>query len=80
MLAQVFSAGLLGIDAYPVEIEVAHEPRQGGETKYPFFSLIMLLFDLVTGFSMIPMRLMTVTGFFIALGGTGFGVYLMIRQ
>jgi len=40
----------------------------------------MLLFDLITGFSMLPMRLMTVFGGLVALTGTGFGVFLLLRR
>ncbi|HTY99596.1 MAG TPA: glycosyltransferase, partial [Rhodocyclaceae bacterium] len=38
----------------PTEIEVAHEERSAGESKYSLYSLIRLNFDLMTGFSLVP--------------------------
>ncbi|MFH2001308.1 MAG: glycosyltransferase [Planctomycetota bacterium] len=66
--------------ANPTEIRVAHEQRHAGKTKYPFHNLIMLLLDLVTGFSMLPLRLMTVFGILVSVAGTGFGFFLLIRR
>ena len=42
--------------ANPTEIEVAHEERAAGTSKYSLYSLIRLNFDLVTGFSILPLR------------------------
>jgi len=66
--------------ANPTEIRVAHNPRQGGKTKYPFGNLVKLLVDLVIGFSMLPMRLMTVFGIVVSMFGIGFGFFLLIRR
>lgn len=66
--------------ANPAEIKVAHDSRSRGKTKYPFFNLIRLLLDLVTGFSMLPMRLMTAFGILVAAAGTGFGIFLLVRR
>ena len=41
----------------PTEIRVAHEDRGAGESKYSLFSLMRLNFDLMTGFSTVPMQL-----------------------
>ena len=66
--------------ANPVEIEVEHAAREYGKSKYPITRLFRLLFDLVTGFSMLPMRLMSVFGLLVALTGTGFGLFLLVRR
>ena len=66
--------------ARPTEIKVSHEPRKAGLTKYPFRNLLMLMMDLVTGFSMLPMRLMSAFGVIVFLAGTFFGVFLLIRR
>jgi undecaprenyl-phosphate 4-deoxy-4-formamido-L-arabinose transferase len=50
----------------PTEIEVAHEPRAVGTTKYSLFKLIDLNFDLVTGFSTLPLRLFSLLGMLVA--------------
>ncbi|MGH8363372.1 MAG: glycosyltransferase, partial [Gammaproteobacteria bacterium] len=40
----------------PVEIEVEHDERQAGRSKYSLYRLIRLNFDLVTGFSVMPLQ------------------------
>jgi undecaprenyl-phosphate 4-deoxy-4-formamido-L-arabinose transferase len=46
----------------PAEIEVAHEERAAGESKYSLYKLIRLNFDLVTGFSVVPLQLFSLFG------------------
>jgi undecaprenyl-phosphate 4-deoxy-4-formamido-L-arabinose transferase len=60
----------------PVEIEVAHEERMAGESKYSLYSLIRLNFDLVTGFSVLPLQLFSMFGMLVSVGAllTYFGV------
>jgi undecaprenyl-phosphate 4-deoxy-4-formamido-L-arabinose transferase len=50
----------------PVEVEVAHEERAAGESKYPLYKLVRLNFDLVTGFSLVPLQLFSLVGMFVA--------------
>ena len=50
----------------PTEIEVAHEERAAGESKYSLSRLIQLNFDLVTGFSIRPLQLFSLVGMLIA--------------
>lgn len=58
------------------EIEVSHAERFAGESKYSLAKLISLHFDLITSFSEFPLKLMLYLGFFLALGGVGFGIFL----
>jgi|KBSMisStandDraft_5_1062788.scaffolds.fasta_scaffold01574_5 undecaprenyl-phosphate 4-deoxy-4-formamido-L-arabinose transferase len=51
----------------PIEIEVAHEERAAGESKYSIYSLLRLNFDLVTGFSIVPLQVFSLLGMFVAL-------------
>ncbi len=51
----------------PVEIEVAHEERAAGESKYSLYSLVRLNFDLMTGFSIVPLQLFSLLGMIVAL-------------
>jgi undecaprenyl-phosphate 4-deoxy-4-formamido-L-arabinose transferase len=44
------------------EIPVAHAERAEGESKYNIFSLAHLSLNLITGFSMLPMRALSLTG------------------
>lgn len=64
----------------PVEVEVAHAPRTAGESAYSLYRLIRLNFDLVTGFSVVPLQLVSFIGTLVALGGIAFGVFLFIRR
>lgn len=59
------------------EIEVAHEERKRGKSKYNLRRLIKLNFDLVTGFSLFPIQLISGLGILIALLGIGFGLLLI---
>jgi len=52
----------------PAEVEVAHEERAAGVSKYSLFKLIALNFDLMTGFSIAPLRAFSVLGMLIAAG------------
>ncbi len=51
----------------PVEVEVEHDERAGGESKYSLYSLIRLNFDLITGFSVVPLQLFSLFGMFVAV-------------
>ncbi len=50
----------------PTEVEVAHAERAAGESKYSLYKLIRLNFDLVTGFSLVPLQLFSIFGMFVA--------------
>jgi undecaprenyl-phosphate 4-deoxy-4-formamido-L-arabinose transferase len=64
----------------PVEIEVAHEERSVGESKYSFYSLIRLNFDLMTGFSVVPLQWFSFAGIVIASLSLAFTLYLAMRR
>src|SRR5437667_11637612 len=51
----------------PTEIEVAHEERAAGESKYSLYAIVRLNFDLVTASSVKPLHLFSLLGMFIAL-------------
>jgi len=50
----------------PAEIEVAHEQRIAGESKYSLYQLVQLNFNLITGFSIKPLQLFSLIGMLIA--------------
>lgn len=66
--------------ANPIEIEVDHEERAAGESKYPLYKLIHLNFDLMTGFSLMPLHVFSVVGIGISLISFLFVIYLAIRR
>jgi undecaprenyl-phosphate 4-deoxy-4-formamido-L-arabinose transferase len=52
----------------PTEIEVEHAERAAGESKYSLYKLIRLNFDLVTGFSLVPLQLFSMFGMIVSVG------------
>jgi len=62
------------------EISVTHAPRAQGESKYSFFKLISLQFDLLTSLSTFPLRLLSFTGAVVAACGVGFGILLIVLR
>jgi undecaprenyl-phosphate 4-deoxy-4-formamido-L-arabinose transferase len=64
----------------PTEIEVAHEERAAGESKYSLYSLVRLNFDLVTGFSVMPLQLFSLSGIVISLASIAFVLILAVRR
>ena len=66
--------------ANPTEIEVKHEKRFAGESKYSLYQLIRLNFDLVTGFSVMPLQLFSIFGMLLALGSGTLFALLLVRR
>ena len=64
----------------PVEIPVSHAEREAGESKYSLYSLLRLNFDLMTGFSIVPLQVYSVLGVSISLLSLLFVVYLGVRR
>jgi len=65
---------------HPTEIEVNHEERAAGESKYSLYNLIRLNFDLVTGFSVMPLQLFSFTGIVISVLSIAFVIFLAVRR
>ena len=66
--------------ANPIEVEVEHAARAAGASKYNLYKLIRLNFDLMTGFSVVPLQVFTFFGILISVGSLLFVVYLFIRR
>ena len=66
--------------ASPTEIEVAHEERFAGESKYSVYKLIRLNFDLVTGFSIVPLQWFSIIGTLLSLFSGALFVLLLVRR
>jgi undecaprenyl-phosphate 4-deoxy-4-formamido-L-arabinose transferase len=64
----------------PTEIKVRHEDRSSGESKYSVYHLIKLNFDLMTGFSTVPMQLFSAFGFAVSVLSVLFGIGLVVRR
>jgi len=66
--------------ANPTEIEVAHEERAAGESKYSLYKLTRLNFDLITGFSIVPLQMYSLLGFLVSLVSLGFFALIVYRR
>jgi undecaprenyl-phosphate 4-deoxy-4-formamido-L-arabinose transferase len=64
----------------PVEIEVSHEERAAGVSKYSLYALLRLNFDLMTGFSLLPLQLVSMAGIALSIASGLFVVFLAIRR
>jgi undecaprenyl-phosphate 4-deoxy-4-formamido-L-arabinose transferase len=64
----------------PAEVEVEHEERHAGESKYSLYKLIRLNFDLVTGFSVLPLQLFSLFGIFVSLASLGVYVAVIAKR
>jgi len=53
---------------HPTEVAVAHAERAAGESKYSLYKLIRLNFDLVTGFSLVPLQMFSIFGMLVSVG------------
>jgi undecaprenyl-phosphate 4-deoxy-4-formamido-L-arabinose transferase len=63
-----------------MEIDVKHEERAKGRSKYDLWKLINLQFDLLTSISTLPLRVLSVVGVVISATGVGFGLFLAIMR
>ncbi len=64
----------------PTEIVVEHEERSAGESKYSLYSLIRLNFDLITGFSLMPLQFFSLLGIALSIVSAVLFVWLMVRR
>jgi undecaprenyl-phosphate 4-deoxy-4-formamido-L-arabinose transferase len=60
----------------PTEVAVAHEERAAGDSKYSLYRLIRLNFDLVTGFSLVPLQMFSMFGILVSI--TALVTYLVV--
>jgi undecaprenyl-phosphate 4-deoxy-4-formamido-L-arabinose transferase len=64
----------------PTEIIVEHEERAAGESKYSLYSLIRLNFDLVTGFSLVPLQVFSLLGMSLSFFSALLVLILLVRR
>jgi len=66
--------------ACPGEVEVEHHARAAGDSKYSYYKLIRLNFDLVTGFTTAPLQLFTIFSMLCSGGSLALVVLLLYRR
>ncbi len=64
----------------PIEVPIAHEERYAGQSKYSLYSLIRLNFDLITGFSVVPLQLFSMIGMAVSAVSFVLVVILLARR
>lgn len=64
----------------PTEVVVGHEARYAGKSKYSLYKLVRLNFDLMTGFSVMPLQLFSLLGMVVSLGSGLLVAYLLLRR
>ena len=64
----------------PIEVPIAHEERFAGQSKYSLYSLIRLNFDLITGFSVVPLQLFSMVGMAVSTLSALLVIYLFVRR
>lgn len=66
--------------ANPTEVPVAHEQRQAGKSSYNLYKLIRYNFDLITGFSLVPLQLFTILGILVSFMSGLLVTYMILRR
>lgn len=64
----------------PTEVEVEHAARHAGVSNYNLYKLIRLNFDLMTGFSLVPLQVFTMVGMAVSGGSLLLVAYMLLRR
>ena len=60
-------------------IPVRHEPRKLGASNYTFWKLLAYAINMMTGFSTVPLRFASITGFVMTVVGILVLIYVVVR-
>lgn len=61
-------------------ISVRHDARTIGKSGYTLHKLITHAFNMITGFSVIPLQIASYIGFFCTLLGVGIALYVLVKK
>ncbi|MFI5349487.1 MAG: glycosyltransferase family 2 protein [Elusimicrobiota bacterium] len=59
-------------------VAVEHERRAAGESNYTFYMLVTHAFNMVTGYSVMPLQFASLAGFLFTLFGLGILAYVLV--
>jgi undecaprenyl-phosphate 4-deoxy-4-formamido-L-arabinose transferase len=62
------------------EMEVPHQERTNGKSKYTLWKLINLQFDLLTSMTTFPLRILSILGVILSASGFGLGTFILIMR
>lgn len=60
-------------------VSVRHDARAAGESSYTLRALIRHAFNMLTGFSVLPLRIATIVGFAFMFAGFGLLLYVLVN-
>lgn len=60
-------------------VQVGHEERKSGRSNYSFMKLVSYAFDMITGFSVFPLKVTSIVGFLFTIFGFIILLYVLIR-
>lgn len=63
-----------------IGIDFDREEQYAGKTKYNYFKLLLLSLDVITGFSIVPLRIVTLAGFMITLFSLGITLVVILQK
>ena len=61
-------------------VQLEHQPRKMGKSNYTFRKLISHTANLITGFSILPLQIASITGLLATLLGAGLLLFLLLRK
>lgn len=64
----------------PTEVGVSHAPRLAGKSNYNFYALMRYNFDVITGFSLVPLQAITMVGIAVSFLSFCFVTFLFARR
>jgi undecaprenyl-phosphate 4-deoxy-4-formamido-L-arabinose transferase len=62
------------------EVDVSHEARIDGKSRYDLWKLLRLQFDLLTSMTTWPLRMLMVSGTLVAILGVALGMFLLTMR
>jgi undecaprenyl-phosphate 4-deoxy-4-formamido-L-arabinose transferase len=68
------------LSSNPTEVVVEHSDRAAGVSKYNLYKLLRLNFDLMTGYSLLPLQLFTMVGMLVSFLSFLFVIYMALRR
>lgn len=77
----LFLRGIVSSLGYPSEkVYYERKARTAGESKYPFTKMLAFAFDGISSFSIVPLRLVTLTGFLVSFLSMIIGIYVLYQK
>lgn len=61
-------------------VKVEHHERKEGKSGYSLSRLILLAFNMLTNFSIVPLQIATLVGLLFSLSGFGFGTFILLKK